>query len=551
MAKKLNRREFLVTAGAVAALAAPGGLALEGCSQVVSGSAKKPTTIRVGWNIEPDTMNPLTTYSTEAIEVQNLVYDALMEYDLDLKPVPGLATAWSYSSDGKSITYKLRSGVTWHDGHPFTSADAKFSFEYIKAYGPSNYSQWVDNLVSADAPDANTVVANFSVPQAFNPGLALPIIPQHVWDKLTRAEVAKYTNREMIGTGPYRFVDWKLGQSIEVTRNDDWWGPKPAAEKITWVLFQNNDIMAEALKTSEVDIIIEIPPTIFVGLEGSPSVKTVSPEGFSFHHIGMNVSDNPKSGGNPLLKDRTVRLALSYAVSRKQLCDVAMAGLATPGSVLLTPSFGDYFLDIPLDKQYDNDPEKAKALLDAAGYIDRDGSGIRSSPDGKPLSFRLIAITTTPVDVEAAQLFRDAASKVGIELNFSALDANTLGSIVYNSAAPNWDIFVWGWDELNDPDYMLSVELCNEIGSNNDSYYCSSHYDRLYEEQATELDTDKRIAMVHEAQQYFYDYASYIIMWYQRKLQAYRTDTWTNWTTIKGGIILNFTRQNYLNARPV
>jgi peptide/nickel transport system substrate-binding protein len=524
MPKKLNRREFLVKAGAFAALAAPGGLALDACSQVVSSSVKKPTTIRVGWNIEPDTMNPLTTYSTEAIEVQNLVYDALIEYDLNLRPVPGLATSWSYSPDGKSITYKLRPGVSWHDGQPFSSADAQFSFQYIKAFGPSNYSQWVDNLVSADATDSSTVVVNFSAPQAFNPGLTLPMLPKHVWEKLSRAEVEKYTNPKMIGTGPYKFVDWKLGQSIEVTRNDDWWGPKPSAENITWVLFQNNDIMAEALRTSEVDIIIEIPPTIFVGLEGVSNVNTVSPEGFSFHHIGMNVSDNPKSGGNPLLKDRTIRLALSYAVSRQQLCDVAMAGLATPGSVLLTPSFGEYFLDIPPDQQYDNNPEKAKALLDAAGYIDRDGSGIRSSPDGKPLSFRLIAITTTPVDVEAAQLFRDAAAKVGIELNFSALDANTLGSIVYNSAAPNWDIFVWGWDELNDPDYMLSVELCNEIGSNNDSYYCSSHYNQLYQEQATELDPDMRVALVHETQQYFYDYASYIIMWYQRKLQAYRTD---------------------------
>jgi len=189
--------------------------------------------------------------------------------------------------------------------------------------------------------------------------------------------------------------------------------------------------------------------------------------------------------------------------------------------------------------------------LENAGYKYRNGSHVRTSPDGQPLSFRLIAITTTTVDCEAAELFRDAAAKVGIQLNFTALDANTLGATVYDSAAPDWDIFVWGWDMMVDPDSQLVVELCGEIGSNNDAYYCSAAYDQLYQEQATELNHARRVQLVHECQQMFYDDACYIVMWYQRKLQAYRTDTWTNWAAVPGGIILNFTRQNYLNARPV
>jgi len=551
MPTQLNRRDFLVKAGALAAMAVPGGRVLESGSRVADGASQQTNTLRVGWNIEPDTMNPLTTYSTEALEVLGLVYDQLIEYDLDIKPTPGLATSWSYSADGKSITYKLRSGVKWHDGKPFTSADAKFSFEYTKAIGVSRNSQWVANLVSAEAPDPTTLILRYSAPQAYNPGLTVTIIPKHIWENITSSEVEKYTNPHVIGTGPYKFVDWKLGQSIEVTRNDDWYGRKPAADNVTWILFQNNDIMAQALRTNEVDIIIEIPPTIFLGLKEAPSIKAVSPDGYSFHHIGINVSDNPKSGGSPLLKDRNVRLALAYCLSRKQLCEIAMAGLATPGSMLLTPSFGEFFLNLPEHQQYDNNPAKARQILDKAGYKYRGSSSVRSAPDGKKLSFRLIAINTTTVDVEAAELFVDAAAKVGIELKFSALDTNTLGSIVYNAAAPNWDIFVWGWDMLPDPDSQLGVELCNEIGSNNDAYYCNRHYDELYQEQATELNYAKRVALVHETQQYFYDDCNYIVMWYQQKLQAYRTDTWTGWKTIRGGIILNFTRNNYLNVRPV
>jgi peptide/nickel transport system substrate-binding protein len=549
MTEGTSRREFIRRAGLLAAAVPVAGTALEACANVVA--TAKASTIRVGWAIEPDTMNPLTTYSTEAVEVLQLVYDQLMQTGLDLKAEPGLATSWSYSADGKSITYKLRA-ATWHDGKPFTSADAKFTFDLIKAKKISAFYQWVTDLTSTSAPDATTLVLTFSRPQAFNPGLAVPILPKHIWQAMTAGQIQKFANPKPVGTGPYKFVNWIKGTSIEVTRNNSWWGKAPAATNVSWILFQNEDVMTQALRTGAVDICPEIPPTIWDGLAAAANVKAVSLQSFSFHHIGINVSKNPKSGGNPLLLDRNVRLALSYAVDRKQLVDVALAGHGIPGSALLPAGFGEWHLNIPQGSQFDANPAKAKQILDAAGYIDRTGSGVRTSKAGKPLSFRLIAIQSTSVDVAAAQLFKDACAKVGIQLTLTTLDANSLGSTVYNSAAPNWDIFVWGWDTgVYDPDYLLGVPLCNQIGSNNDVYYCNDHYDQLYNEQSVELNHARRLALVHEAQQYYYDAAAYIIMWYQAKLQGYRTDKWKGWTEVNGGIILNFTRDNYLNAQPV
>jgi peptide/nickel transport system substrate-binding protein len=548
MPKHASRRDFLKRAGLLS-LAVPGAaVGLDACANVATSA--KASTIRVGWTIEPDTMNPMTSYSTEAVEVLQLVYDYLIGTSLELKSEPGLATSWAYSADGKTITYRLRS-ATWHDGKPFTSADVKFTFELIKSKQLSQYAQWVTQLASVDTPDAHTVALHFTQPQAFNPGLAVPILPQHIWAGMSASDIQKFANAHPVGTGPYKFVNWKHGQSIEVARNDDFWGPKPAAQKITWILFQNEDIMAQSLRTGAVDICPEIPPTIWDGLKGAPKVKTVSMESCSFHHIGINVSDNPKSGGNPLLKDRTIRLALSYAVDRQQLVNVALAGHGEPGSTILPSGLGDWHLNIPADQQYNANPAKARELLDAAGYLARGGS-VRSDSRGNKLSFRLIAIESTSVDVAAAQIFRDACAKVGIELTLTTLDANSLGATVYNAKAPNWDIFVWGWDSgVYDPDYMLGVPLCNQIGSNNDVYYCNRHYDELYNQQATQLDRDKRLAQVHEAQQYYYDDAAYIIMWYQAKLQGYRTDTWQGWTPTRGGMILNFTRDNYLKVTPV
>ena len=549
MSEESSRRDFLKRAGA-AAFAIPATAAvLEGCANVATSA--KASTIRVGWAIEPDTMNPLTTYSTEAVEVLQLVYDQLIQYSLQLTPEPGLATSWSSSPDGKTLTYKLRN-ATWHDGKPFSSADAKFTFDLIKTSKISQYAQWVTDLTSAQAPDSKTLVLTFSKPQPFNPGLAVPILPQHIWQRMSASQIQRDPNSHPIGTGPYKFVNWKHGQSIEITRNDGWWGTRPAAKNITWILFQNEDVMGQSLRTGALDICPEIPPTIWDGLAGAPHVKTVSMESFSFHHIGINVSDNPKSGGNPLLKDRTIRLALSYAVDRKQLVNVALAGHGVPGSVMLPVGFGEWHLDIPQSRQFDADPAKADALLEAAGYRYRGGSKVRFAPNGKPLSFRLIAIQTTSVDVAAAQIFLDACAKVGIELKLTTLDANSLGGTVYNAKAPNWDIFVWGWDSgVYDPDYLLGVPLCNQIGANNDVYYCNRHYDQLYGEQSVEVSRARRLALVHEAQQYYYDAAAYIIMWYQDKLQGYRTDTWKGWTPLHGGMILNFTRDNYLKVQPV
>ncbi len=556
----LTRRQFLFRAagGAVVAVSLPEILAA--CTQAGQ-ETTSPTgtgagtggpstaTLRVGWSSEPDTMNPLTSYSTEAVEVQQLIYDKLMDYDAELNVVPGLAESTDVSADGKSITYHLRSGVTWHDGKPFSADDVVFTLTTIAGQKSSQFAQWLAQMTDVSASGTDVIVT-FSAPQAFDPALAIPIIPKHIWEGMSNSDVQKFANDSPVGTGPYTFGEWKRGQTVSVNRNDNFWGTAPVPASVLWVLFQNEDVMAQSLRAGEVDILTEVPPTIWDGLSSGGGMTPVSLPGFSFHHIGINVSADPSSKGNPLLLDRNVRQALSYAVDRNQLVQIALAGHGKPGSVLLPPAFGEYMLQIPEDQQINAKPDKATALLDANGYTDRNGDGVRESPDGHPLEFRLIAIESTTVDVRAAQLFRDAAQKVGIKLDLTTMDENTLGSTVYNGT--DWDIFVWGWDSgVNDPDYLLGIILSSQIGGNNDVYYANPKYDALYEQQATELDHAKRLDLVHEAQQLFYEDCAYIVMWYQDKLQAYRSDRWTGFAQTPGGIVFNFTRANYTNATPV
>ena len=514
-----------------------------------SEAAPSDKPLRIGWLSEPDTMNPLTTYSTEAVEVTQLLYDKLLGYDLNLKPEPELATAFAYSADGTTITFTLREGVSWQDGQPLTADDVMYTYNLIHDDNLGQYAQFLTEMTSITAPDATHVVIAFKSPLAFNPGLVVPIVPKHLWSKMTAKEIESFANDTPVGSGPYAFTEWKKGASVTVTRNDGWWGTLPSPATVTWVRFDNSDVMGQALRSGELDIIPQVPPTVFDGLAGAENVKQAALPSYSFHHIGFNVSDSETSGGNPLLRDVVVRQAIEYAVDRNQLVQLCLSGHGQVGDAIVPAGLTDWHLAIRADAAFNANPDKAKSILDAAGYTD-DGSGVRAK-DGQKLDFRLIAIATTDVDMCAAKLVVDAASSVGIKLELQALDETTLGDTVYNVDAPNWDMFVWGWDSgTADPSYMLGVPLCSQIGNNNDVFYCDKTYDADYATQAQTVDAAARKAITDRMQQQFYDSAAYLVMWYQDKLQAYRTDTWTNWQEIPGGIIFNFTRDNYLGIRP-
>ncbi len=507
--------------------------------------------LRVGWTSEPDTLNPLTTYSTEGLEVVQLIYDRLIEYDTSLKPQPGLAATWATSEDGLSTIYHLQPGAAWSDGQPVTSADVKYTFETIAAESLGEYAQWLKFLERVDTPDPATAVIVYSKPQAFDPALTIPILPQHVWGAMSAEDIQAFANDRPVGSGPFTLGEWRRGETLTLARSPSFWGQPAGPAGVIFVLYGNEDVAAQAIKAGDVDVLTEVPPTVWDGLVGADGVAAVSLPAFSFHHIGINVSDSETSGGSPLLRDQVVRQALSYALDRGQLVTLALAGHGTPGDALVPAGLKDWHWTPSPDKVMDANPDRAKAILEAAGYVDRDGDGVRESADGTALRFRLIAIQSTSVDVRAAQLFRDAAAAVGIALDLSTLDENTLGAIVYDTDAPDWDLFVWGWDSgVADPSYMLGVPLCSQIGGNNDVFWCDETYDALYDEQSTTLDPTARRAVTDRMQEMFYTASPYLVMWYQDKLQAYRTDTWSGWVEAAGGLVYNFTRDNYLRLTP-
>ena len=507
-------------------------------------------TLRVGWTSEPDVLNPLTAYSTESLQVTNLIYEPLIGYDAALQTEYKLAESYEYSDDDLTVTYHLRHGVKWHDGEDFTADDVVGTYSFISDYEFGEAAPYTEYLEDIYAPDDYTVVMKFSEPQAFNLAYAIPILPMHIWGDMDDEDINLFANDDPIGTGPMKFVEWKQGATVTLTRNDDYYGDEPGPSKIIFILYGNEDVMAQALKAGDIDIITELAPTVWEGLSGAPNVNAVSLPGFSFHMIGMNCYGDEASGGNPMLLDKTVRQALSYAMDRAQIVEIALAGHGTPGSSLLPQGLLGWHYDVPDSDLMDGNIEKAKQMLEDAGYVDVDGDGIREK-DGQKMEFRLMAIESTSVDVRAAQLFKNMAEEIGVSITLSTMDENTMGDIIFDDS-PDYDMFVWGWDsDFLDPCYLLGVFLTDQIGNENDVYYSNPEFDELYSQQLIEMNPDKRKELVDEMQKIFYDDSPYLIMWYQDKLQAYRTDTFTGWVNTPGGVIYNVTYDNYINIQPV
>ncbi|WP_161976279.1 ABC transporter substrate-binding protein [Mycolicibacterium sp. CH28] len=543
----MDRRSFLRTSAVVAA-ALGGAAALASCAPQTASR----TVLRVGSTTDIDSLNPFTAASTQSDDMLQLVYDRLMSYDAQLKIGPSLATDVQVSDGGKTFTYTLRSGVKWQDGKDFSADDVVFTFLMVRDNDYGTFGAYVKDLTDAVKVGDNQVRLSYSAPQTLEPGVIMPIAPKHLWEGIAKSDLPKFANDKPVGTGPFNFVSWEKGSVTTVARNDSWWGSKPAAEKVTWTKFGSDDVVTQALRSGDIDIVPEVPPTIYSGLQNAADVKTTAMEAFSFHMIGFNCSAAPGSKGNPILRDQVVRQALSCAVDRRQLVELALAGYGEPGADLLPPAFGDFHYVPEPDAVLDNNPAKANDLLDKAGYTARTGDGTRKSKDGAPLEFRVLAIADTTVDMKAADLFVTAAKAVGITLKLSSTDADSMSATVYNADSPDWDIMVWGWDSsFYDPSYLLGIATTDQIGGNNDTFWTDPRYDELYAQQSTTMDHAARVKLVQEMQAIHYAACPYIVMWYQKKLTGTRSNTWTGWQPMDGGMILNFPRVNYLDVKPV
>ena len=508
-------------------------------------TSTESSVVRIGWAGSPDTLNLGVAVLAEAYTIAELVYDSMYQLNLDGTYSLEAAESVFVSDDGLTYTYKIRNGITWHDGEPMTANDIAFSYNLYRDQADypflNIYTGYFDTI---EAPDDNTLVLSLTeaIPNIESQLLFLYILPQHIW---TEVDAVEYENNEMIGTGPFKMAEYAQNQFIRLTAVKDHYLQGPQVDEVIFQTFDNQDALVQALRTGDVDMITEMPNTAVVSLRNESNIEVVSgpPISPSVTDIIFNqvLPENcpPDDGactGHPALLDRNVRLALAHATDKQQIIDVVLLGLGAPGLTLIPDSLGVFYNDSLVDYAYD--PALANQILDDAGYADTDNDGVREMPDGtNPLTLRLNWPSDSTVAPRMAELLSAMWAEVGVETELQALDPDALTSIC--CPAFDFDVILWGWGSDPDPAFLLSVMLTEEIPTgNSETGYSNPDYDALFTQQAVELDKDQRIEMIWEMQRIVFEDVVYIIPFYAQTVQAYRTDRFTGWQTDAGKVAL-------------
>ncbi len=521
--------------------------------------------MRVGWVRDPDNLNPFIGYTTEAYEIWRLNYDMLTGFDAaTLQPTPELATEWSTSEDGKTWTFKLREGVTWQDGEPFTSADVVFTYMYIIDNEMGNFTSYTEYIDEVVAVDDLTVEFRCSAPKANMLGLWVPIFPKHIWDKVSGEDAqSTFVNEPpIIGTGPFQCVEWKKDNYVRMEANKDYWRGAPKVDQVIFETFKNADTMVQQMKNGTLAAAVNIPEAQFEQLGKTEGISTVDFVQKGFVELSINAYDSPDSQGHPVLKDPAFRNALQWAIDREAIAEIAWAGYATPATSLLPSGYYqeplDYHWDPAEGEAYSFDAEKAKQALDAAGYTDADGDGVREFK-GEPIELSLIAISN---DVHASKMGKLVAGwlqDVGIKVDYEVTDDGSLYDLVWNmdgdKPAPSYDLCLWGpWTGDVDPNWIFSIFTTDQIGDWSACYWSNAEFDELYKAQQTELDEQARKEMFWEMQRLLYEESPVIFMVYPKMLEAYNTGAWTGWVhspAKTGGVLLTSDNiDSYLTVQP-
>jgi peptide/nickel transport system substrate-binding protein len=551
--------------GPPAALAAPGPLAARAALAAPTEATTAAGSFTVGMLNDVDSLNPFTGIVAESREVWQTMYDTLTVASAkDFSPVPSLATKWTTTADGLTWTYSIRAGVKWSDGVPLTAKDVAYTFNRVMkgTYEQTNYGSYVAGITSVTAPNDTTVVMKTRTPNPLMLRLAIPILPAHIWSKVSSEQVKVYRNEVgAVGSGPFVLTERKAGQSLRLTANKNYWGGAPKIDGLVYRVYGNSDALAQALQAGEIDFADNLDTGAWQSLRNVPGIKTHAASYSGFDKLTFNTGAALKDGtpigdGNPALKDKSVRQALSYAINRDAIVQRTLKGNGTVGTTVIPPIYSTLHLDPATP--YTFNLNQAGRILDVAGY--RKGlNGKRRTPDGDPFTLRMFVRSESPSSQQAGRMIQGWFGSLGIPVTLRVITEDLLTERIGQGT---FDMFEWGWLVDPDPDYQLSTFTCAErsyqdggpvYANLSDSFYCNPRYDRLYAKQARQIDPVQRAATVRKMQQLLYDDAPYAVLYNYDNLQAYSTKFtgFVNQPDPDGVLLFQSGTWSYLGIKPV
>ena len=529
-------------AGLLAVLGFAGSVILAGAANPVA--AADPVVLSVGTTQDLDASNPFNTELVVGYEAFELTYSLLVDFDKDTHPAPGFADTWERSAD--RVTFHIGDDRKWSDDEPATSADACFSWGLaLAAIKDESYigSGYLDpgvkdaGVTKVECPDASTFVAFTKDPSDRIFQVYVPILPEHIWGKLNYTKIAEEKfDAPLVGTGPYTLAEWKTGQFARFVRNPNFWGNQGFADEVVLRFFADNtDVMVQALKNGELDYAHGVNNDQFKQLQADPAYTAVAGAAngwtqLAFNTYGTGTGKTIKGGGasTKALQDAAFRDALGYATDKQVLVDRVLGGFGDLGDTVVPPVLTDFHVTPDTLRTFNIDLAKQK--LDAAGYV-LNSEGKRLDKEGKPINLRLYYPNTDANYPKVAQFVQEWYGQLGIGVTHQSFDSDTLTELLLppeGDGTAKYDIELWGWSGSPDPNGLLYVFLCNQIGTSSDSNYCNKQYDDLYDLESKQGGAERK-ATLGQMQNLIYNEAPYDVLFYDANLDVYRNDRFAGW----------------------
>ena len=490
--RNFSRREFLqrsVTAGALLSLSpfAP--------SSFAQSPAKNRVVVAHGVGIY--SLNPYAVNTSPLQAVWGSVMEPLIDADYENRGYRGvLAESWQMK--GNKLNFKLRRGVRFYDGTPFSSKDVVASFKRILTDKQSLQAPNLENIKEMDAPDDLTVVLTLKKTDAN----ALEDINSRVVMKQSAAEKMGEADNTPIGTGPFKFVSWDRSGLFVIRRNENYWGQPPKIDEVIYKSIQEDAARIAALEAGQADIISNLPPHEVERLKSNPRLRVQPVQGLRPIFLVLSPAykplDNPK-----------VRRAITHAIDRDRIIKHVLEGNAYPLRGLLSPQVFGYD---PNARAYPYDPDKAKQLLAEAGF-----------PNGFEIDYHS-PTGRYPKDREVAQVIVEQLSKVGIKANLKTPEWSIFNTD-YKSG--KYAFYLTGRGSLTDADtlfqqYFRTGMTKRVLG------YSNPKLDEILDTEQQTFDVKKREKLLSEAHRITLEDAPAVPLWNAMDIYAHRADlVWT------------------------
>jgi len=443
---------------------------------------------------EPPMLVAALTSQDQTLMLSTKLLEGLVSYGYDKVPQPRLATSWETSPDGLSIQFSLRRGVKWHDGEDFTSADVAFTImQILKKYHP--LGRVIFSRVNEVAtPDSHSVVLRLAQPSPMIMtslgGFISPILPKHLYE--SGDPLRNPANAAPIGTGPFRFKEWRRGSAIIFERNPSYWDEgKPHLDRLVYRLLGDGATRSAALEAGEV-LIAGPNPVPFSELERFRNNPQFAVERRG-EELLMHMQALQINLRHPELSKPQLRQAIYHAIDRNALIRAVWYGAAQVSDSPIPLQAGDMHADdLP---SYPYDPARAQALLDSAG--------LPAASDGTRLRLRLDWVPSGQEALLTAQFIRQSLRRIGIDIEVRSFDLATYIRQIYNDY--DFDLNVMTYFPTVDPSVGVQRFYWSKAASKgtpfvNASGFSAPEVDRLLEQASTENDPARRRDLVHQFQ---------------------------------------------------